>query len=568
VLPYDSLKPAKSIAPEAEFRSRLSWFLGVSDPVAIDPDAFTYEPFFGLREKPFSLAADPRFFFTESGHGTAFNTLAAGIKRREGILVLTGEVGTGKTTLCRAVLESLDRKTFAAFVTDPFLTREDLLKTLLVDFGVVSPAEIRHGALRGASRADLSFPLQEFLTSLVPLKAFAVAIIDEAQCLSPDVLDEIRVLSDLESGPKLLQIFLVGQPELDARLSEPALRQLAQRVAIRSELPPLSVPEVGAYIAHRLAVAGSQDHVRFTEAAVEAVHDASGGIPRVINLLCDRALTRAAILQTFVVDAESVAWGRNDLKLPGLPPPALALVHSQSTRPSWRDIQADDHPQEVTLSVPPESLVTMVSGAMGEPDSAHQPSAPPVPEISRIHAHLEPNDATGQHVDGPKPVVRFTFLALGLALALAAAVVAYRARSATPATSTTPAQPRAEQLTTPPPDPVPARSEPVKPPEATAAAPAVAAPTAASAAPQSRVAILMATFVSDDRTEKSLQEIRDAGFLAYRLDVSLRDGGSAIAVYAGPYDDRVTAERDLSRARELPGYEGARIVSIKSTIRP
>ena len=207
------------IAGGAEARSRLNWFIGVADTTSPDPGSLTYEPFFGLREKPFSLSSDPRFFFTESLHGAAFDTLAAAIRRREGLLVLTGEVGTGKTTLCRAVLQSLDQKTFAAFVQDPFLSREDLLKTLLVDFGVVSVDEIRSGRLRGASRTDLSYPLYDFLASLQPLKAFAVVMIDEAQNLAPELLEEIRILSDLDNGQKLLEVVLVGQPELQARMA-------------------------------------------------------------------------------------------------------------------------------------------------------------------------------------------------------------------------------------------------------------------------------------------------------------------------------------------------------------
>src|SRR6202035_4491874 len=127
----------------------------VSDVILQDPGSLTYEPYFGLREKPFSLSPDPRFFFRNSAHGATFDALLEGIRRREGILMLTGEVGTGKTTLCRAVLQALDRKTFAAFVADPFLSREDLLKTLLVDFGVVSEDEIRKGRLREVSRTDL-----------------------------------------------------------------------------------------------------------------------------------------------------------------------------------------------------------------------------------------------------------------------------------------------------------------------------------------------------------------------------------------------------------------------------
>ena len=172
--------------------------------------SLTYEPHYGLKEKPFSLSADPRFLYRSPAHAPAFEELLTGIRRREGLIVLTGEIGTGKTTLIRSVLQHLDRRTFTAFVPDPFVSREDLLKMLLVDFGVVSLADLKRGSLAGASRPDLSYPLYEFLDSLVPLQAFAVMIIDEAQNLPLGLLEEIRILSDLEQREKLLQVVLVG----------------------------------------------------------------------------------------------------------------------------------------------------------------------------------------------------------------------------------------------------------------------------------------------------------------------------------------------------------------------
>ena len=155
-----------------------------ADPAAGLSPFLTYEPFYGLTEKPFSLASDPAFFYKSAAHRAAFDALGAGIRRREGLIVLSGEIGTGKTTLCRAVLAQLDRKTFSTFVPDPFVTREDLLKMLLIGFGVASVADVNGGRLQGASRQDLSYPLYEFLDSLVPLQAFAVLVIDEAQNLS------------------------------------------------------------------------------------------------------------------------------------------------------------------------------------------------------------------------------------------------------------------------------------------------------------------------------------------------------------------------------------------------
>ena len=164
---------------------------------------------------------------------SAFEELLNGIRRREGLITLTGEIGTGKTTLIRSVLQNLDRRTFTAFVPDPFVSREDLLKMLLVDFGVVSIADLKRGMLSGASRPDLSYPLCEFLDSLVGLQAFAVLIIDEAQNLPLPLLEEVRILSDLEGRERLLQVVLVGQPELRDHLRLPEMRQVNQRVSIR-----------------------------------------------------------------------------------------------------------------------------------------------------------------------------------------------------------------------------------------------------------------------------------------------------------------------------------------------
>ena len=207
--------------------------------------------------------------------------------------MLTGDIGTGKTTLCKAVLEKLDRKTFTTFVPDPFVSREDLLKMLLLDFGVMSVDDLKSGRMTGASHPDLSYPLYEFLRSLVPLQAFAVLIIDEAQNLSPALLEEIRILSDLESPEKLLQVVLIGQLELRAKLKLPEMRQLDQRVSARCTLEPLNREGVAGYISHRLSVAGgADDRVHFSPNAIDAVFRVSGGVPRVISLICDRALHR------------------------------------------------------------------------------------------------------------------------------------------------------------------------------------------------------------------------------------------------------------------------------------
>jgi type II secretory pathway predicted ATPase ExeA len=258
-----------------------------------------YESYYGFSEKPFSLTPDPKYLYRSQSHGDAFDLLHYAIRRREGFVVVTGDIGTGKTTLCRAVLEQIDRATFTALILNPFLSEEDLLKRVLQDFGVISRDDVKAGRLSGVSKQSLIDALYDFLLGLVPLKASAVLIIDEAQNLPLPVLEQIRILSNLETDKeKLLQIILVGQLELQALLRAPELRQLDQRVSIRYELAPLDREGVGAYVAHRLAVAGGSASVTFTAKALDRVHKLSGGIPRLINLICDRALLAGYSAQT------------------------------------------------------------------------------------------------------------------------------------------------------------------------------------------------------------------------------------------------------------------------------
>jgi general secretion pathway protein A len=250
-----------------------------------------HEEYYGFTEKPFSLTPDPKYLYKSESHANAFDLLQYAIRRREGFVVVTGDIGTGKTTLCRAILEQLDRKTFTALVLNPFISEDDLLRLILQDFGVVSREEMRRGRLAGVSKQELIDTLNEFLLSLLPLRAGALLIIDEAQNLPYQVLEQIRILSNLETDKeKLLQIVLVGQLNLKDVLRSPELRQLDQRVSIRYELEPLTSEETSAYIAHRLTIAGGGAVVSFAPKAGELVHRYTNGIPRLINLVCDRAL--------------------------------------------------------------------------------------------------------------------------------------------------------------------------------------------------------------------------------------------------------------------------------------
>ncbi len=301
------------------------------------PPALPFEPspaekFFGLSARPFSLTPDLRFAYHSRSHTHALEQVTSALRRREGLVVVTGAIGTGKTMLCRSMLESFESRTFLSVILDPGLEVEDLLRQVLTDFGIISGIDAPGaGPMSEVTRHQFVTTLQQFLASLIPLQAHAVIMIDEAQRLNPRVLEEIRLLSNFETDEaKLLQIVLVGQPDLDAVLRRPEMTQLNQRVARRCELQPLSETEVGDYIERRLTVATSPaalaggvdagivdtSHVvRFSPAAVKLVAGISEGIPRVVNTLCDRALDASYERQSRVVETEAVIDAAERLRL-------------------------------------------------------------------------------------------------------------------------------------------------------------------------------------------------------------------------------------------------------------
>jgi general secretion pathway protein A len=271
-----------------------------------------YEAVYGFVQSPFALAPDPRFFYFSSSHEEAARLLLQSIRRKEGFIVLTGDIGTGKTTLCRALLQKLDNRVFTSLVLDPYLSVDDLLREVLLDFGVAG----RTGQLASASRHELIAALHEFLLSLVPIQGNCVLIIDEAQHLSPEILEQIRVLSNLETNAKkLLQIVLVGQLNLLDVLAAAGMRQLDQRISLRVRLRPLTPAEAHAYISHRLEVAHPSRKIAFSQEATQRVHAASGGVPRVINLICDRALMIAAERTLAVVTPDVIDEAQRRLEL-------------------------------------------------------------------------------------------------------------------------------------------------------------------------------------------------------------------------------------------------------------
>lgn len=278
-------------------------------------DNVPYESFFGLREQPFALTTDPRFHYKTESHRRAFDELKRGLERDEGFLLLTGETGTGKTTLSRAVIDALGGRTFSAIITNPAVADAELLRVILRDFGVVSREEIRRGRFESADAQHLHETLEGFLRSLAPLGARAVLVVDEAQSLAPRTLEQLRVLGNMEAGGRrLIQIILSGQPGLVTTLSADTMTQLSQRVSRRVRLEPMSKDEVEQYIAHRLRVAGGEAQVGFTPDAIALVHRLSQGIPRTVNLLCDRALEEASAGAVSTVAAEHVRRAAKALK--------------------------------------------------------------------------------------------------------------------------------------------------------------------------------------------------------------------------------------------------------------
>jgi general secretion pathway protein A len=246
-----------------------------------------YEAFYGLSEKPFSLTPDPKYLYLGRAHREALDHLLYGVQEREGFIVITGDVGTGKTTLCRAILSRLDQRTKTALVLNPLLSEEELLRAVLHDFGLTG---------RGGTKKELIDELNGFLLNALMDGQNAVLIIDEAQDLSPKLLEQVRLLSNLETErEKLIQVILVGQLGLLDLLASPELKQLNQRVSVRYQLKPLSFQETCQYVYHRLMVAGGSGGVTISSPALQAIYRFSRGIPRLINLACDRAL-----LQGFV----------------------------------------------------------------------------------------------------------------------------------------------------------------------------------------------------------------------------------------------------------------------------
>lgn len=259
-----------------------------------------YHDFYQFREDPFNVTTDPDFFFSSKCHSEAITNLVYGIEQRKGIIVITGEIGTGKTTLCRTLLRKMGKNIKFALILNPKFSEIQLLQLIIQDLGISTKEKTKFGLVK---------VLNEFLISETNKDNNVVVVIDEAQNLTVKQLEQIRLLSNIETEKeKLLQVILVGQPELYAKLKLPELRQLRQRIAVHFHVQPLEEKDIRHYINHRIAKARIEIHnhttdsVIFTDQAIQSIYQYTKGTPRTINILCDRALLAGFVSETYAID--------------------------------------------------------------------------------------------------------------------------------------------------------------------------------------------------------------------------------------------------------------------------
>jgi general secretion pathway protein A len=265
-----------------------------------------YKNFYGLRENPFNVTSDPHFLYLSKRHKEAFSSLVYGVKERKGFIEITGEIGTGKTTLCRALLNELNSNTKTAFILNPRLSEIQFLRAVIEDFGL---------SVKRNVKIDMIRALNEFLIDQLSSGHNVVLIIDEAQNLRNNILEEVRMLSNLETEKeKLFQIVLVGQPELKKKLSLPELAQLKQRIAIRYHIRPLDKDDIRGYIHHRLMVAGDHGDINFDEDAINQIYSYSSGVPRLINIVCDRAMLLGYVMETRSFGADIIRKAASEIE--------------------------------------------------------------------------------------------------------------------------------------------------------------------------------------------------------------------------------------------------------------
>ncbi len=290
-----------------------------------------YKQFFGLSRNPFEISPDPFFYHPTPRHNEALANLHYGVGRRKGFIVITGEVGTGKTLLVRCLLAELRKGNIAfGYVFNPLLSTMEFFQYIMADLGL---------PYAGRSKTEILLDLNRFLIQRHARGLITALVVDEAQSLRPDLLEEIRLLTNLEtSQQKLLQIVLLGQPELEALLDSPELRQLKQRIALRCQLLPLDEQQTKAYIISRLERAGAKPEVPvFSDEALAAVHEYSRGIPRIINNLCENSMVSAFARQEKPIAAETIAEVAADFRLT----PSSAIPEETNRSAEEREVSSD-----------------------------------------------------------------------------------------------------------------------------------------------------------------------------------------------------------------------------------
>ena len=265
-----------------------------------------YNEFYGFREAPFNLTPDPRFLFFSDKHREAFNHVLFGIRERKGFIQITGEVGAGKTTVCRAILAELGPSYKTALILNPMVTSTQMMRMILTELGL---------APRKLDRTAYLELLNKYLLDQATAGNDVVLIIDEAQDLEEELLEQVRLLSNLETDQrKLLQIVLIGQPELREKLNRKGLRQLRQRITVRYHLAALDRFETERYIAHRLRVAGANGRPTFSPWAVRRIHGYAAGVPRLVNAVCDKALLYGYVNGTYELKSRAVRQAIRELE--------------------------------------------------------------------------------------------------------------------------------------------------------------------------------------------------------------------------------------------------------------
>lgn len=284
----------------------------------MDPSKQDYAAFFRFSQRPFSLTPDPRFYFRSRSHARVFDALSAAIARRESVMFVLGDLGVGKTTLCRTLLDLQERKSRAALVGNALLSPDDLLRLMLQDLGAVSKEQVTQGLLQDASRSQLLEMFNLFLGRLKETGDGALLIVDEAHSLPPATRDQVMEIASLESNrDRVLQFLLAGQPAPGATTLSPTRPD--EPPSVRARLLPLERDECERYIIHRLAIGGG-NAVTFSTPAIEVIYMLSGGVPRLVNLLCERALQDAAAAEANRVEPSMVESASSALDLLRLRP--------------------------------------------------------------------------------------------------------------------------------------------------------------------------------------------------------------------------------------------------------